>query len=57
MLEYKFKNGPSFGFEMGKAKAYSSDESFADNSDEAKYVGLKLNIPMEQKEAPTIVSQ
>ncbi|MFQ5596460.1 MAG: hypothetical protein ACE5GK_00260 [Nitrospiria bacterium] len=50
MLEYKFEDGPSFGFEVGYALGFSSDESLSNNNDNAAYVGLKINIPTSQRE-------
>ncbi len=53
MLEYKFASGPSFGFELGWATGFSSDESFGDADDSATYVGLKINIPISSTKDPT----
>ncbi|OED36236.1 hypothetical protein AB833_26725 [Chromatiales bacterium (ex Bugula neritina AB1)] len=45
-LEYKFaKEGPSFGFEIGRSVGFSSDESVMDNSDSATFVGIKIKVP------------
>ncbi len=50
MLEYKFNEGPSFGFELGRAIGFTSDESFGENNnDSANYVGLKITIPTEKR--------
>ncbi|MBT5106121.1 MAG: hypothetical protein HOM20_08035 [Porticoccaceae bacterium] len=46
MIEYKIgEGGASFGFEIGRATGFSSDESLGDTTDSATYVGLKINIP------------
>ena len=45
MVQYILKNdGASFGFEIGRATGFSSDESFGDINDSATYVGIRINI-------------
>lgn len=51
VLEYKVeKDGPSIAFEGGYAYGVSADESFDDNNDWAKYVGIKINFPLTSEE-------
>lgn len=53
MLEYRLQGGPSFAFEGGYSRGYTTDESVDDSDDSALYVGLRINVPLGQKKSPS----
>lgn len=52
LLEHKRESGVSFGFEAGYSIGFSSDESLGDTDDSALYVGLRINVPLGERQEP-----
>ena len=44
LFQYKLDSA-SFGLELGGIRGYSSDENFADTTDSAAFLGIKISIP------------
>ncbi len=49
-MQYTLSSNVNFGLEAGRAKGFTSDESFADSSDDANFVGLTIKFSMEKSE-------
>lgn len=43
-MQYTLSSNVNFGLEVGRAKGFTSDESFADSSDDANFVGLTIKF-------------
>ena len=55
MLEYEIaEGGTSLALEFGRAIGFSADESLDDSDDSATFVGLKINVPLGEKESKKV---
>jgi len=52
MMQYRLESGPSFSFEAGYSRGFTSDESVDDSDDSASYVGIRINVPIGEKDSP-----